>query len=108
MDKKLNKLYNPYPNNSLFGSLECGDDGDCLFHCISYALNTKCKEFYDSGDIRRLVAESITKEQFDNIISCYRCMKDLDDFDESWDPYEIDTLEKFKEELCKTWSFLLG
>ena len=100
--KKLNRLHNPYPNNSLFGSLECGDDGDCLFHCISYALNTNCEEFYDSSDIRRIVAESITKDQFDNIISCYRCMKDLDDFDESWDPYEIDTLEKFKEEICKT------
>ena len=34
---------------------------------------------------RRLVAESITVEQFNNIISCYRYMKDLDDFDESWD-----------------------
>lgn len=100
--RKLNKLHNPYPNNSLFGSLECGDDGDCLFHCISYSLNTKCDEFYDSSDIRRLVAESITNDQFDNIISCYRCMKDLDDFDESWDPYKIDTLEKFKEELCKS------
>ena len=40
-----------------------------------------------------------SQQQFDNIISCYRCMKDLDDFDESWDPYEIDTLEKFKEAL---------
>lgn len=100
--KKLNLLYNPYPNNSLFGALECGDDGDCLFHCISYALNTKGEEYYDSSDIRRLVAGSITKEQFDNIITCYRCMKDTDDFYESWDPYEIDTIEKFKEELCKS------
>jgi len=100
--RKLNRLHNSYPNNSLFGALECGDDGDCLFHCISYALNTRCKDFYDSSDIREKVAKSITVEQFDNIISCYRCMKDLDDFDEAWDPYEIDTLEKFKKELCKT------
>tara|TARA_Y100000389_G_scaffold11373_1_gene10489 strand:+ start:242 stop:949 length:708 start_codon:yes stop_codon:yes gene_type:complete len=100
--KKLNKLNNPYPNNSLFGALECGDNGDCLFHCISYALNTVCDEFYGSQDIRQNIAESITQEQFDNIIICYRSMKDLDDFDESWDPYEIDTLEKFKEEICKT------
>ena len=100
--KKLNKLHNPYTNNSLFGALECGDNGDCLFHCISYALNTVCDEFYDSQDIRQKVAESITQGQFDNIITCYRSMKDLDDFDESWDPYEIDTLEKFKEEICKT------
>jgi hypothetical protein len=100
--KQLNRLYNPYPNNSLFGSLECGDDGDCLFHCISYALNTKYEDFYDSVDIRQMVANSITETQFENIISCYRCMKDLDDFDESWNPYEIDTLDKFKEEICKS------
>ena len=100
---KLNKLHNPYPNNSLFGCLECGDDGDCLFHCISSSLNTlKTTEYYDSQDIRNKVANSVTKEQFNDIIGCYRCMKDLDDFDESWDPYKIDTLEKFKEELCKS------
>ena len=41
--------------------------------------------FYDSSDIRKLVADSITQDQYDNIITCYRSMKDLDDFDESWD-----------------------
>ena len=99
---KLNKINNPYPNNSLFGCLECGDDGDCLFHCISYALNSQMDDFYDNQDIRIKISESITEEQFKDIITCYRCMKDLDDFDESWDPYEITTLDKFKEELCKT------
>ena len=44
---KLNKLYNPYPNNSLFGSLECGDDGDCLFHCIATALNSEHNDYYN-------------------------------------------------------------
>ena len=95
----LNKLHNPYPNNSLFGALECGDDGDCLFHCIASALNSTQQTFYDSSDIRKLVADSITQEQYDNIITCYRSMKDLDDFDESWDPYEIDNLDQFKEQL---------
>ena len=94
--------YNPYPNNSLFGCLECGDDGDCLFHCISYALNNDYENIYDSKDIRSKIADSISEDQFKDIISCYRCMKDLDDFDESWDPYEIDTLDEFKKELCKT------
>ena len=99
----LNKLHNPYPNNSLFGALECGDDGDCLFHCIASALNsthnTTQQTFYDSSDIRKKVADSITQDQYDNIITCYRSMKDLDDFDESWDPYEVDTLDQFKEQL---------
>ena len=99
---RLNKLHNPYPTNSLFGSLECGDNGDCLFHCIATALNTLNDNFYDSSDIRRLVAESISQEQFDNMITCYRSMKDLDDFDEGWDPYSIDTLAELKEQLIES------
>ena len=100
--KKLNKLHTSYPNNSLFGVLECGNDGDCLFHCISYALNTFSSKVYDSKYIRNIIAESITPDQFSNIISCYRCMKDFDDFDENWDPYEIDTIDKFKDQVCKS------
>ena len=34
----LNKLSGEKCNNSLFGVLECGSDGDCLFNCISYAI----------------------------------------------------------------------
>jgi len=71
---KLNKLHNPYPNNSLFGSLECGSDGDCLFHCIAYSLNTQYNEIYDnlydSKDIRKLVGDSVSEEQFNDIITC--------------------------------------
>ncbi len=96
---KLNKLHNPYPNNSLFGSLECGNDGDCLFHCIAAALNSLHTDYYESKDIRKKIADSITQEQFNDIITCYRCMKDINDFDESWDPYEIDSLDKFKKQV---------
>jgi hypothetical protein len=100
---KLNKLHNPYPTNSLFGSLECGSDGDCLFHCIAYALNSQLDTFYDtfydSTDIRKRVSDSVSEDQFNDIITCYRSMKDLDDFDESWDPYSIETLDEFKEQL---------
>ena len=96
---KLNKLYNPYPNNSLFGALECGNDGDCLFHCIATTLNSQHNDYYESKDIRKKIADSITQEQFDDIITCYRCMKDIDDFNEDWNPYDIDTLEKFKQQV---------
>jgi len=91
-----------HPTNSLFGSLECGSDGDCLFHCLAHAINSLHEDYYTSDDIRRRVADSITESQFRNIISCYRCMKDVNDFDEEWDPYEIDTLETFKHELMKS------
>mgnify|MGYP001196520130 CR=1 FL=1 len=96
---KLNKIHNPYPNNSLFGALECGDDGDCLFHCIASALNSTKTEYYDSTDIRAKLADSITYDQYTNMITCYRCMKDSDDFDESWDPYTIDSLDDFKQQI---------
>ncbi len=105
---KLNKLHNPYPNNSLFGSLECGDDGDCLFHCIATALNSQHIDYYESKDIRKKIADSITQEQFNDIISCYRSMKDINDFDESWDPYEIDSLDKFKKQVMVSGHYYWG
>ena len=96
---QLNQLHNPYPNNSLFGCLECGDDGDCLFHCIATSLNSVSDRFYDNTDIRSSIADSVTQEQFDHIITCYRCMKDIDDFNEQWDPYEITNLSLFQEQI---------
>ena len=99
---KLNKVYTPYKNNSLFGTLDCGSDGDCLFHCIANALNSTQKNFYDSSDIRAMVAESISEETFNDIITCYRAMKELDDFEESWDPSEVETLDDFKEIIKET------
>lgn len=99
---KLNKLHNPYKNNSLFGALECGDDGDCLFHCIATALNSQNKDYYESKDIRKELANSITVDQYNYIISFYRSMKDIDDFDEEWDPYEIKSLDDFKQQLMQS------
>ena len=39
--KKLNKLSDKNQKNSLFGILDCGGEGDCFFHCISYALKSQ-------------------------------------------------------------------
>ena len=66
------------------------------------ALMSINHDYYSSEDIRRFIAESITEEQFTNIISIYRCMKDVDDFDENWNPYDIKSLDDFKNELMKT------
>ena len=61
--KKLNSYLKKTTNNSLYGSLDCGSDGDCLFHCISYAL--KSKELYninyecDVQTLRKLLSDSI-------------------------------------------------
>lgn len=106
LHRNLIQLLNRYNDekdqrNSLFGSLECGDDGDCLFHCIAYALNSTHECMYDSGDIREIIADSINEGQFNDIITIYRSMKDVGDFDEEWDPYDIKSLDDFKNEIKK-------
>ena len=58
---KLNKLSKVKKKNSQYGVLDCGGDGDCLFHCISYALNK-----YNETDekLRSDLSEYITEEKF--------------------------------------------
>jgi len=99
---KLNQLSVIKEKNSRFGMLDCESDGDCFFHCIANSLNERdinTDNYYISDDIRKLISDNITQEQFNLMITTYRIMKDADDFSEKWDPYEIDTLEDFKNTL---------
>ena len=99
---KLNKLNQLKTKNSLYGILDCESDGDCLFHCISQSLNERDvnnNNYYNSNDIRDMISDNITNEQYDIIINYYRIMKDSDDFDEEWDPYSINSLGEFKEKI---------
>ena len=102
--KILNKCNINNEKNSLFGVLDCEHDGDCFFHCISSALNEKNNYLthYDSSDIREMISESITDEQYERMIETYKIMKDADDFDECWDPYKINSKEDFQNEILKT------
>ena len=72
--KKLNKLSGLKCNNSLFGVLECGSNGDCLFNCISYAINQV--DITDSKTLRESLSESIDNDiekLANNIgIECFR------------------------------------
>ena len=97
---KLNKLSDEREKNSRFGMMDCDSDGDCFFHCVANALNERDRntdKYYISDDIRKLISDNITQDQYNIMISTYRIMKDADDFNEGWDPYEIDSLEDFKE-----------
>ena len=99
---KLNKLSKVKEKNSLYGVLDCDSDGDCFFHCIANALNERDRDignYYNSNDIREILSENITEEQYDMIISTYRIMKDADDFSEGWDPYQINSLDEFKDKI---------
>ena len=99
---QLNKYSKIHEKNSLYGVMDCASDGNCFFHCIAHSLNEKnigTDIYYDSNDIRTMVSDNVTEEQYNTIINYYRIMKDADDFDENWDPYSIKSIEDFKEKL---------
>jgi len=105
--KELNKLSPTKHKNSCFGILDCESDGNCFFHCISNALNEynlHNEEFEQTNykDIRTLIANSISEESYKIMINYYRIMKDANDFEEEWDPYDIQCLEDLKRQLQKS------
>ena len=99
---QLNRLSEYKNKNSRYGILDCKSDGDCFFHCVANALNEKERDnniIYNADDIRNMISENLTDEQYDMIIGYYRIMKDADDFSEDWDPYQINSLEDFKQKI---------
>ncbi len=105
--KKLNSYLKKPMNNSLYGCLDCGGDGECLFHCLNYAIQGD----NDPSQLREKLSESITKEKYEIMIDVYKVMEEVNDFEESWDPHEInyeDYKEKVKEGGNNYWGdFLL-
>lgn len=97
----LNREAEVRPKNSPYSSLDCERDGNCLYHCIANALNERdVYENSHTGDtVRELVCEGITEDDYRLCISCYRAMKDASDFDNEWNPHQIETIQGFREVL---------
>ena len=90
--------------NSLYGKIDCGAEGDCLFSCISNAFKNISKpedNTYETEEIRKLVASEINDDNFDLIIQNYRLEVDTNEFDGFWDPYKIKTVEELQNEIKK-------
>ena len=93
-------------SNSCFGLLECGSDGDCLFHVLCEGLNSnnlinlKLPK-YTVSNLRQLVANQITKDNFDIILESYRIEFDVDEFNGEWNPHSIECIQQLKNEICK-------
>jgi len=95
--RRLNKHASEKPRNNLFGSLDCGAEGDCLFHCIAESLNQEYSiPKWDAQDIRKKTAECITDDNFMNIIEIYKLQVDSLEFEELWDPYNINSKEELR------------
>ena len=93
---KLNKLnYSTIKKrNSLFGSLDCGGNGDCLFNCISYGLSNYF-DSYDSNKLRNNLSLTNKDKQIHNILETYKISKENGDFLDNWDPNTI-TIKEFR------------
>ena len=93
--------------------LDCGGDGDCLFHVISEALNLdkisrsntgkKAKKavLYDAKDIRKIAADSVTRKNFRDIICAYTLAKESDEFIGLWNPGFVETVKDLREEIIE-------
>ena len=89
--KKLNR----------YGILDCGGEGDCLFHCIIEALKELGEPGLDVENLRNIVAYEVTEDNFRIILENYKLEKENDEFDGLWDPMEIETLEDLRNEIRK-------
>ena len=88
-------------NISNLGLKESLQDGNCLFSSISYGLNlnnqfNKINYKYDSQLLRNLLSNEITKSNFNEIIELYKIEKKNNEFNGSWNPLNINTIQKFK------------
>ena len=90
--------------------LDCGGDGDCLFHVISEALNldkiSKSKKgkktiLYEAKDIRKIAADSVTRKNFRDIICAYTLAKESDEFIGLWNPNFVETVKDLREEILE-------
>lgn len=98
--KKLNSLSIKKEKNSRYALYDCEMDGNCFFQCIANSFNNDNKlSNYNYEDIRNLIADGITNEMFEELIMYYRIICDSDDFDEEWDPYKIDNINDFKDQI---------
>tara|TARA_Y100000590_G_C15745201_1_gene1021767 strand:- start:1712 stop:2440 length:729 start_codon:yes stop_codon:yes gene_type:complete len=98
--KKLNKFLPKPMKNSLYGCLDCGSDGDCLFDSICYAISNNWGQEMDTKQLRRNISEKLTRENYNKIIEYYRILYEKNDFEENWNPNEV-TFDMFKELLIE-------
>lgn len=87
-----------------FAILDCGGDGDCLFHCISEALNKPydlSSELIDTQSLRNIVSQEINENNFDLILESYKTEKENKEFQGEWDPYQIKNIEQLQKEIQK-------
>lgn len=90
-------LKDPKYNNSQYGILDCGGDGDCLFHCIAWVLSGIKKQKMKAEDIRKLVSEQLNEDNYLFYLELYQLQKENNEFQGNWDPDNIQSLNEFQK-----------
>ena len=91
--------------NSLWGVLDCGAEGDCLFLCIEEAFKNFYKPEIDDfnvENIRHLVSMQINKSNYDLILTTYKLEEETGEFIGDWEPSKINNIEELRDEIRKT------
>ena len=89
LGKKLNR----------YGIIDCGGEGDCLFHCIIESLKEHGEPSMDVENLRNLVSYEVTEENFNLILETYKLEKENDEFDGLWDPDKVTSIEELRNEI---------
>ena len=104
--EKINKDWRDKLNSNYVCLLECGSDGDCLFHVICEAFNLyliymyKIPE-YDISSLRIMCSEQIKDDNFNLILESYKAEVESDEFFGEWDPDTITNKEELQLEIIK-------
>ena len=89
--------------NFRYGILDCGSNGDCLFHVIAEGLNNirtgECN--YDVQTLRKLASMEITEDNFEIILESYKLEEEDGEFIGDWNPNNIRKKEDLQNELIK-------
>lgn len=99
-------------NNNNFLLLDCGADGNCLFHVIAEALNNDnlsnnenenkdSIKLYDVTGLRKIASDCINNENFTFIIESYKMEAETGDFLGDWDPSKVNTFNELQDEIIK-------
>jgi hypothetical protein len=104
--EKLPKYWNQKLNikKNYFAILDCGGNGDCLFHCISEAINKPydlSSQLVDTKYLRKITSEKINENNFSLILENYKIEKENNEFLGEWDPDMIENYKELQQEIQK-------
>tara|TARA_X000000950_G_scaffold287551_1_gene400262 strand:- start:805 stop:1521 length:717 start_codon:yes stop_codon:yes gene_type:complete len=105
--EKLKLNWRKILENNFFSVLECGADGDCLFHVVSEALNMELIynyeiPNYDIANVRSLAASQINDDNFVIILESYKAELECGEFFGDWNPNTITCINDLQVEILKS------